>query len=48
MELGAEAELVALKNELYKFLRNPVDALLPSAIIPLLSAVTRGLRSKDK
>ena len=46
--LSVEAELVALKNELYKFLRNPVDALLPSTIVPLISAVVRGLRSKDK
>jgi hypothetical protein len=44
----AEAELEALKDDARKFLRNPVDALLPSAIGPLLSAVVRGLGSAKK
>jgi hypothetical protein len=44
----ADAELVALKDEAHRFLRNPVDALLPAAIGPLLGAVTRGLGSRNK
>ena len=44
----ADAELVALKDEAHHFLRNPVDALPPAAIGPLLGAVTRGLSSRSK
>jgi len=42
----AEAELMAIKKELTTFLRNPFDALLPAAIVPLLTSVVRGLGSK--
>jgi hypothetical protein len=44
----AEAELEALRNGALKFFRSPVDALLPSAIGPLLGAVARGLKSAKK
>jgi len=44
----AEAELVSLKDELHRFIRNPMDALLPSVLGPLLGAVTRSLRSEKK
>jgi hypothetical protein len=44
----AEAELVALKDDVHKFVRNPMDALLPAAVGPLLGAVTRSLTSTKK
>ena len=44
----AQAELESLKQELYRFIRNPVDSLLPSLIGPLLSAVTRALGANKK
>ena len=44
----AEAELVAMKDDVVKFIRNPVDALLPAAIGPLFGAVARGLGSTKK
>lgn len=45
----AQAELVALKEEVHRFVRNPVDSLLPALIGPLLSAVTRALgENKNK
>ena len=44
----AQAELVSLKQELHRFIRNPVDSLLPSLIGPLLSAVTRALGANKK
>lgn len=44
----AEAELIALRNDVLKFIRNPIDALLPGAVGPLLGAVTRGLKSAKK
>ncbi len=44
----AEAELVSLKDDVQKFIRNPVDALLPSVIVPLLSAIARGFGSAKK
>lgn len=40
-----EADFVALKDDVHKLIRNPVDTLLPHAIGPLLSAVTRSLGS---
>lgn len=43
-----EAELVSLKDGIEKFLANPVDALLPGVVGPLLGAVTRGLASAKK
>jgi hypothetical protein len=39
----AEAELVELKDDVHKFISNPVDALLPAAIGPIIGAVARGL-----
>lgn len=44
----AQAELVSLKQELHRFIRNPVDSLLPSLIGPLLNAVTRALGANKK
>ncbi|EED31100.1 conserved hypothetical protein [gamma proteobacterium NOR5-3] len=44
----AEEELVALRDDVRSFVRNPVDALLPAAIGPLLGAVTRGVVAAKK
>jgi hypothetical protein len=44
----AEAEFVALKDDVYKFIRNPVDSLLHYTIGPFLSAIVRSLRSSKK
>lgn len=41
----AEAELVTLRNDARKFIKNPFDALLPIALSPLLGAVAKGVRS---
>jgi len=42
----ADAEVRALKQEVQHFVRNPVDALLPGVIGPLLSGAARGLKAK--
>ena len=39
----AEAELAELKDDVHKYISNPVDALLPAAIGSIMSAVARGL-----
>lgn len=44
----AEAELVTMKHDVQKFIRNPVDALLPGIIGPILKAVASGLAAKKK
>ncbi len=44
----AEAELVALKDGVHKFIRNPIDTLLPGTIAPLLAAIVRGLGGAKK
>lgn len=44
----AEAELIALRDDVRRFIRNPIDSLLPGAVGPLLGAVTRGLKSAKK
>ncbi|MGB5277165.1 MAG: phage holin family protein [Gammaproteobacteria bacterium] len=44
----AEAELVSMKEDVQKFIRNPVDALLPGMIGPILNAVARGLGASKK
>ena len=44
----AEAELITLKDEVHKFVRNPLDTLLPVAIGPLIAAITRGLNAAKK
>jgi hypothetical protein len=44
----ADAELVSLKDEAHRFLRNPVEALLPAALGPLMGAAVRGLNSRSK
>ena len=44
----AEAELVSLKDDIKKFVANPVDALLPGVVGPLAGAVARGLASAKK
>ena len=43
-----DAELRALKQDAMRFVRNPVDVLLPGLVGPLLGAVTKGLRSKKE
>ena len=43
----ADTELTALKNEVQGFVRNPVDALLPSVIGPLVSGAAKGLKAKN-
>jgi hypothetical protein len=44
----AEAEVIALKDDVHAFIRNPLDSLLPGAIGPLLGAVGRGIASPKK
>ncbi len=44
----AEAELVTLRDDVSRFIRNPIDALLPGVIGPLLGSVTRGFGSAKK
>lgn len=51
MESGvtrAEAEFSALKKEVQKFVRNPLESMLPMAIGPLVGVVAKGLRSHEK
>lgn len=45
---SAEAELLSVKEDVQKFIANPVDALLPGILGPLLSAIARGLASSKK
>jgi hypothetical protein len=42
------SELAALRDDLRKFIRNPIDTLLPAAMGPLLGAVVKGVRSSKK
>lgn len=44
----AEKELSDLSKDVKRFVRNPVDALMPGALSPLLGAVVKGLRSPKK
>ena len=44
----AEVELLALRDDVRRFIQKPFDALLPGAIGPLIGAVTRGLKSAKK
>ena len=44
----AEAEIATLRNEVYRFVHNPMEALLPALIGPLISAVTKGVPSLKK
>lgn len=44
---AAEAEVVALKDDVHSFLKNPMDALLPSVVGAMVRAVTGGLRSSQ-
>ena len=44
----AVAEIISLKDEVHRFVRNPLDTLLPVAIGPLIGAVTRGLGGAKK
>ena len=44
----AQAEVVALKNEVHGFIRNPLDTLLPGAMGPLLGAMGRSIASPRK
>ncbi len=43
-----EAELTGLRDDAHRFIKNPIDMLLPSVIGHLFNAVSRGVRSKDK
>ena len=43
-----EAELRGLRDDARRFIRNPIDVLLPAAIGPLLSAVSRGAKASKK
>jgi hypothetical protein len=44
----AEAEVIALKDDVRAFIRSPLDSLLPGTIGPLLGAVGRGIASPKK
>jgi hypothetical protein len=44
----AEAEVIALKNEVHEFVRNPLDTLVPGAIVGLLEAVVRSVAARKK
>lgn len=44
----AEKELVELRDEARRFIRSPLESLLPFAISPLMGAVAKGLRSSKK
>jgi hypothetical protein len=44
----AEAEIVAMKEDITRFMRHPVDRLLPAAIGPLLGAIVKGLEPAKK
>jgi len=43
-----EAEVVSLKKDVRRLIRNPVDVLLPHAVIPLISAFSRGKNTDSK
>lgn len=43
-----EAELVALKDGVQRFVRNPLEVLVPGAMGPLVNAVARGVASRRK
>ncbi len=44
----AEAEISKLRSEVRRFVRNPLEALLPSVIVPLMGAVAKGVPSIKK
>ena len=44
----ADAELKALKQEVHHFVRNPMDALLPGLIGPLLRGAAKGFKAKKQ
>lgn len=44
----AETEFATLRSEARKFVRNPMEALLPAAIGPLIAAVAKGALSSKK
>lgn len=44
----AEAEIAEIRNEARKFIRNPMEALLPGVISPLVGAVAKGVLSSKK
>ncbi|MFT5702529.1 MAG: hypothetical protein ACI8ZB_005451 [Desulforhopalus sp.] len=44
----AETELLGLKKEAQRFLRNPFEAILPLAMGPLVDVVIKGMRSSSK
>ena len=44
----AEAEFNELRSEARRFVRNPIDALLPAVISPLVGSVAKGMLSPKK
>jgi len=46
--IKAEAEFTALRSEARKFVRNPVESLLPVVLSPLVGAVAKGVLSPKK
>jgi hypothetical protein len=44
----AEEEIASVKADVQKFVANPVDALLPGLVGPLVAAIARGLASARK
>ncbi len=42
------SELAALRDDVRKFIRNPIDTLLPAAMGPILGAVVKGVGSSKK
>lgn len=49
IEVGkVESELKTLRKEVRRFVHNPIEALLPVTIAPLLTAISKGLRSSVK
>lgn len=44
----AEAEFTKLRSEARRFVRNPMESLLPMALSPLVGAVTKGMLSSKK
>ena len=43
-----EGEVVSLKKDVHRLIRNPVDVLLPHAVIPFISPFGRGKNTDSK
>ncbi len=44
----AQGEIVVLRDEARRFVRNPFDAFLPSILAPLFSTVVKGVTKRKK